>query len=127
MSYLDISENTIGKDNLYVYCNSNPVNNIDPKGNLILFIWTKVSWSKSNKKRKSAHFTKVMSNWYKSSDFETITLNSGYSISATVSGSFGVSAKTVSAKVGLSNSYTISLSASGTHKVNKEKGKNRCL
>ena len=123
VSYLDISENTIGKDNLYVYCNSNPVNNIDPKGNLILFIWTKVSWSKSNKKRKSAHFTKVMSNWYKSSDFETITLNSGYSISATVSGSFGVSAKTVSAKVGLSNSYTISLSASGTHKVNKEKGK----
>ena len=43
----------IYKDNLYVYCNSNPVNNIDPKGNLILFIWTKVSWSKSNKKRRS--------------------------------------------------------------------------
>ena len=64
-----------------------------------------------------------MSGWYKTDDFESITLNTGYSISASVSSELGVSAEVVTAKVGLGSSCTISSTASGTHKIKKKKGK----
>ncbi len=123
IKFLDMAENMVSKNNLYCYCNCNPVNNIDPEGNLMLAIQTKISWKKSNKQRKNDYFTIVLSEWYKASEFETITLNKGYSVSASVSAGFGVSAKAVSASVGLSNSFTISSNASGTHKVKKKKGR----
>ena len=123
VKYLDVSESEVSKDNLYVYCNSNPINNIDSEGNLIILIRVRVYWKKSYKQRKNEYFTKVLSGWYKTDDFESITLNTGYSISASVSSELGVSAEVVTAKVGLGSSCTISSTASGTHKIKKKKGK----
>ena len=122
VKYLDVSESEVSKDNLYVYCNSNPINNIDPEGNLIILIRVRVYWKKSYKQRKNEYFTKVLSGWYKTDDFESITLNTGYSISASVSSELGVSAEVVTAKVGLGSSCTIFSTASGTHKIKKKKG-----
>ena len=113
---LDTGSGTAMCTNLYVYCENDPVNYVDPDGRISIY-------SKSNLKRVTDHFTIPLTDWVSTKGNPTITWSKNKSVSAGISGSITGSAKLIALSLGLSASITLSASSSYSWTVNSKKGK----
>jgi hypothetical protein len=99
-------------------CSNDPINYYDPTGHYMTTTWTK-----SNKTTIKNYWKKAMSDWAKVKECSQIVVTKTRSVSATVSSSFGLSAKAVSVNVGLSATVSYSWSAAIYLTVNQNSTK----
>ncbi len=84
----------------------------------------KVKYAKSGSPTtKKKHFKVILTSWMATSGAKTISYSSSKSTTCEVSAKAGISAKELSAELGIKYSYTVTKGITYTYNVDKKKGK----
>lgn len=111
----DTGTGTPNANNVFIYCENDCVNNIDPDGTYYKVIGKTV--------RKNKHFKIPLTDWISTSGNPTITWTKSKSVSASISGNISGTIYGIGLSIGATSSFSLTASSSYQWNVSSKKGK----